>query len=597
MATVGRTETKLAAFAVVVMIVARYGSGLGMIGYPWMVFAVGLGGAGVRLRRVGLIGVAVLIVVASRSTAQLHALSQQLPVGGQSGIARLVTDPTDGQFDVQVVIELGGRRYVASSTFANQGLLPELLAGQYVHVEGSVSPLQGAPRGWVLSNHLAGRFKITSVSPTSRVDPIYRQANDLRRRIERSSNGMDEDRRSLYLGLVIGDDRFQSELQQYRFKASGLTHLLAVSGQNVSFVLAIASPLLRRAGPRLSIAIALPLLCLFAVVTRAEPPVLRAVVMATIGLFALSADRESQAMSVLSLTVVVLVVIDPLIVHAVGFQLSVLATFGLIVLSQPLSERLPGPMWLRSAMSVTLAAQVATAPVILGFNDGIPAVATPANLIAVPAAGVVMMGGLTVGLFAGSIRADLGSLLMVPIGWLVDLIDWVAAVASRIPLAPLTPIRLLAMVLTITAWLTWRTGAQRRQKQRVDDSDGPQPSRWSLEGVIASILVVLVISGLVIPRRAGTGVEQISDAAVFANNNCNTSVLVLSKGAKGVQVLEALSGLHVRSIPLVVTDDSASARRAAAMVGKQHTIGSESHESSNDGVDPTQVARSVMQSC
>ena len=86
-------------------------------------------------------------------------------------------------------------------------------------------------------------------------------------------------RRALLAGLVLGDDRDQPAVLRDAFSAVGLTHLLAVSGQNVAFVLAAAGPLLRRLrlGPRL--AAVLVLLAFFALVTRFEPSVLRAAVM------------------------------------------------------------------------------------------------------------------------------------------------------------------------------------------------------------------------------------------------------------------------------------------------------------------------------
>ena len=82
--------------------------------------------------------------------------------------------------------------------------------------------------------------------------------------------------------IVFGDDRGQSELEQFRFRASGLGHLTAVSGQNVAFVLVAASPLLRRLRLRWRWAATVALLGWFAVVTRLEPSVLRAVAMSAV---------------------------------------------------------------------------------------------------------------------------------------------------------------------------------------------------------------------------------------------------------------------------------------------------------------------------
>ena len=91
---------------------------------------------------------------------------------------------------------------------------------------------------------------------------------------------MAPERRALYAGFVLGDDRGQPVEITDDFRASGLSHLLVVSGQNVAFVLALVSPLLRRLRLGWRLVAGLALLLLFGVLTRWEPSVLRAEAMA-----------------------------------------------------------------------------------------------------------------------------------------------------------------------------------------------------------------------------------------------------------------------------------------------------------------------------
>lgn len=541
-------DLRLAALAFGVVLAARVTPPLAVTPFVVLVAVGPLAWAGVRRRTPVLLALALLLTVTARSATELRALQRPLPRGTVSGVGRLVTDPRPGPYGERVVVDLAGRRYDATAPRAAAVDLSSFLAGQHLWVEGGVRPLSGAPPGWMRANHLAGRMTLREVRPSGGEDLWFRVPNVLRRRIDRSTTGMDDSRRALFLGLVIGDDRFQSDLQRYRFRAAGLSHLLAVSGQNVSFVLALVAPVLRRAGPRLSLCVSVPLLGLFALVTRAEPPVLRAVIMALIGLLALRSEREVGALRLLALTVVVLVLVDPLIVHSVGFQLSALATLGLVLLARRLAELLPGPRALRSALGVTLAAQLATAPVILGFSPALPAVAPLANLLAVPVAGAVMMAGLTAGPLAGSIRADVAGLLMTPVGWLVDFVDGVATGASRAPLVPLSPWRFTAVVILVVLWLSARRNH----------------ARWYVRSVPIVLLVLLLI-----PRPLGTGTMPLASSALLQRQPCGPLLLDLNKGADGVEVLEALQPLGVTSVAAILHDDSPSARRAAHLVAEQ----------------------------
>ena len=111
--------------------------------------------------------------------------------------------------------------------------------------------------------------------------------------------------------------------------------------------------------------------------------------------------RPSSRLRVLALAVTVLLLIDPLLVHSVGFLLSVGACVGIAVLARPLTDLLPGPRGLITPLAVTMAAQVGVAPVLVPVFGGVPVASLPANLLAVPAAGPVMMWGLAAGLPAG----------------------------------------------------------------------------------------------------------------------------------------------------------------------------------------------------
>jgi competence protein ComEC len=267
--------------------------------------------------------------------------------------------------------------------------------------------------------------------------------------------------RSLFLGFVIGDDRGQPPALVTAFRDSGLAHLSAVSGENVAFLLAVVQPLLRRLGIRLRWAATLGVIAWFAVLTRFEPSVLRAAVMAGLAATAAFTDRPASGVRLLALTVAGLVLVDPLLVYSVGFWLSVAATAGLVVLSARLATRLPGPRWVVEPLAVTLAAQVGVAPVAIVVFGGVPVAALPANILAAPAAGPVMVLGLPLALAAAAVPDPVAAVLVLPLRALVRWIALVALVCARLPLGTVGPLPavLAAMVVGVLLVL----GAVRRK--------------------------------------------------------------------------------------------------------------------------------------
>ena len=216
------------------------------------------------------------------------------------------------------------------------------------------------------------------------------------------------DQAALARGLVIGDDRDQPPAMVERFRDSGLSHLTAVSGQNVAFVLAAAGPLLRaaaaagRAGRRRS-----ALIAWFVVLTRAEPSVLRAGAMAALGGHRVRARAASASRcGSLAVAVIALLLRRPA-AGLVGRLLAVGRRDGrrhrLGAVAGPPARARSG-RW-RMPVGVTLGAQVGVAvPSLLVFGR-LSLVGTVANLLAVPVAGLVMLYGLPACLLAGAVPA------------------------------------------------------------------------------------------------------------------------------------------------------------------------------------------------
>jgi competence protein ComEC len=227
-------------------------------------------------------------------------------------------------------------------------------------------------------------------------NPLMRVANRLRRRVLGSLDSAGgTPAGALVAGFLIGDTRNLPETDYEALRLSGLSHFVAVSGSNVALFLAawwmVTGPL--GWGPRRRAVLGLVGIVLFAVVTRWEPSVVRASVMAAAVLVGRLAEVPIAPWAALGWSVTLVVAVSGGIVHDVGFQLSVAATAGLLAGGPLWSGR--RPRWLWTTLGATLSAQAAVAPILLHHFGTIPLFAPLTNLMAAPL--VVMataLGGL-----------------------------------------------------------------------------------------------------------------------------------------------------------------------------------------------------------
>jgi ComEC/Rec2-related protein len=386
-----------------------------------------------------------------------------------------------------------------------------------------------------------------------------RVANGMRRTLTAGALPLGALQRSLYTGLVIGDDRDQPVELADDFLGAGLTNLLAVSGQNVAFLLALVAPVLRRLRlwPRLGATVLV--ITMFGVTTRFEPSVLRAAAMAALAVTTGTIGSPISRVRVLALAVTGLLLVDPLLVRSVGFQLSVSAAAAIVLLAPSLATALPGPTLVREPLAVTLAAQLGVAPVLLTTFGPLPVASLPANLLAVPIAGLVMVWGLTGGMVAGLAGGVVAQLVHLPTRALLEVLAEVATRAARLPLGQLHMAHLfgLAMGLAVVS-RRWSHAIWRRV---------------GLAVAAASVVAAVVAAQAPAALRSGlqTGVVRWHDGV--------TDVLVVG-GVGGrsplspAAVLAVLREAGVGSIDLLVVADASVPPAVVAAVGRRHPIGS-----------------------
>jgi competence protein ComEC len=353
-------------------------------------------------------------------------------LGPFHGWVRVVGDPQPVASSTRVVLEVDGERFEYwARGRARRTRVAGWEGGDRVLVRLERDRLGGDRADRVAWQHVVGAVTVDWAADVRAGGAADRASNRVRAAIRRGSASLPGDDAALFRGLVIGDDREQPPEMLDRFRASGLSHLTAVSGQNVAFLLAAAGPLLRRcrAGPRWAATVLL--IVWFVALTRFEPSILRAGAMAVLSATAFALGRERSPARLLALAVGGLLLIDPLLVGSVGFWLSVGATGGVTVVGPWLTGHLRRTGPLAAPLAVTLGAQVGVAlPALLVFGR-LPLVSIPANLLAVPVAGAVMLYGLPAGLLAGAVPG-IAPVVMLPCRVGVRWVDTVAALGQRL---------------------------------------------------------------------------------------------------------------------------------------------------------------------
>jgi len=247
--------------------------------------------------------------------------------------------------------------------------------------------------------------------------------------------GMPPREAELARGFVLGEDDRIDEGTKEDFRRSGLSHLLAVSGENVTLLALLAMPLLGMLGIPLRERLlwVLALIAVYVPVAGSGPSIQRAGVMGAVGVLAALGGRRTSRLYALVLAVVVTLAIDPGVAGDVGWQLSFAAVLGILLLASPIrravTARLGAGRWRRAlaeGLAVTVSATLATAPLIAYHFETLSTTTLAANVAAMPAVAPAMWLGM-----CGAGLAQVPGVPLEPLNGLnALLLAYVAQVAS-----------------------------------------------------------------------------------------------------------------------------------------------------------------------
>ncbi len=455
----------------------------------------------------------------------------------------LVPPPGDGPWSL-VVVSTGSPRDGhqsatlstppgASTEFEVAATLPrypQVVPGDRVQVDGQIRPRPDSAYGEYLA-------RIGAVGTlTARMLEIGPTPTDLGRRLEDLRRGagdalaqvLPEPEAGLAAGILIGlRDRVDRDLAA-AFTTAGVSHVVAISGWNIAIVAAAVAAIAGRLGRRRRSVVTMLTIVGYVAFAGASASVVRAAVMAGVVLLARETGRAGRAAAALGWAAALLLVADPKLIGDAGFQLSSLATAGLIAWATPLTAWIESigrgrlPHWLAESLGVSLAAQAATLPVVLVSFGRLAILAPVVNLCVVPLVAPAMAVGLVAlaggaAVLAGA-PAMVGAVLAAP-GWVIlRILDAIVLGAASVPFASLTlepPLDGAAAVIAsggLVALTWWRRRPRGGGPGAADASSGgatvrssprsaPNAGQAAQRAATMALIVAIAVAGGVVAAR------------------------------------------------------------------------------------------------
>jgi competence protein ComEC len=417
-----------------------------------VVLAAGGGVLGLRgALRVTAVGIALAALGLAWGSLRMEALGESVLAGdvGETGVAEVVTiaPARSSSWSTRVI----ARTRTFRRTPLRERVLLVLPAGRSpprgAILEATVRIAEPRPAengfdesAWLARQGIHVVLEASSWRQIGRRGGISGLGDRLRDRVElavgRGASGV---RRSIVLGVVLGEDEGLPSVVQDEFRASGLYHLLAVSGQNVAFLAAGVCGvgwLLRLSRVVRELA-TLGVIAAYVLAVGWQPSVARAGVTGALVSLAWLAARPRDRWYFLAVGALVLMAWLPTSLLDPGFQLSFVAVAAIFVAVPRVRIRLDGlslPPGLADALAVSLACGLATAPVVLFHFGQAPVYTVPANLVAVPAAPLVLGLGLLAAV-VDPVSPTAAAGLAALAGWAAAWLQLVAEIVAGLPSA------------------------------------------------------------------------------------------------------------------------------------------------------------------
>jgi competence protein ComEC len=289
-------------------------------------------------------------------------------------------------------------------------------------------------------------------------------------------SALPEPQASFGLGLLIGQRSTLPEDAKNQLMMVGLTHIIAVSGYNLTIIVDVVRRRLGKLSKFQNTAMCLSLMGIFLLIAGSSPPIVRASIISMLSIWAWYYGRTIKPLVLILVGAAITVLANPLYIWGnVSWYLSFLAFFGVLVLSPLISRRIfahKKPGLLVQVLLESLCASVMTIPYILYIFGQVSLVALVANVLVVPFIPLAMLLSLLAGL-AGAVIPALAGWIALPAKFLLTYMLDVASVLSRLPHAFVENVYLSALAMffiySVVAVLCWTLWRKLRKSDKITD--------------------------------------------------------------------------------------------------------------------------------
>jgi competence protein ComEC len=337
--------------------------------------------------------------------------------------------------------ELDGERVLLRA--ARQVRWPTERVGSLLDVRGGLQPLP-AHEQWLRTRGVHAQLRADALVDTGLARAGAQGVVDgVRARAERAlRSGVASREAALLRGMALGDDAALPDRVRDEFRASGLSHLVAASGQSVMLLaaLVLAAAAVVGVGLRTRLALVLTMIALYVPLAGAGPSIQRAGIMGAAGVVAILASRPAARWYALLLAAAATLALNPRAIEDVGWQLSFAAVLAIFLVARRLRDGLTRrrlPPALAEATALTAAATLGTAPLVAAHFEQASLVSLPANVAAAPAVAPAMWLAM-LGAAVGQVSAVLATPFTALAGFPAAYITWVAHATSSMPGAQAT---------------------------------------------------------------------------------------------------------------------------------------------------------------
>ena len=318
----------------------------------------------------------------------------------------------------------------------------------------------------------------------------------------------------ILLGMIIGDTFYISEEIIDSFKTSGITHLLAVSGSNVAYVIILSKFLFDKIfGKSFSNIISIFMIILFVLISGASPSVVRAGIMAIILIISEILARQPDTKSTIAITASIILLYNPFIICDVGFILSFGGTLGIVALNTKIIDIFNKKFlifaenkifkYIIETLSVTLAAQIILVPVMWYYFNTISFISITTNLLVAPYTGIITILGLII-YFVSFIFTPLAKLLSYSIFFLISLMISISKFCSIVPFGNIalpTPNLIIIVIYYLIVYYIFVFKTEEKCQYRFISEDNHKRIKKRCLRVMISLLIIFQIIIYIIPKN------------------------------------------------------------------------------------------------